>query len=181
MVRFNLVATCLLLSSSFGFAQEAPSFPGPVSEHKLLKKFVGTWKTTSESFEGEKSTAKADGTMTGTMLGEFWLLSETKASMGDFKMRALQTIGYDTSKKKYVGTWVDSIMNHMWHYEGTAEDNRLILNTEGPNYMAEGRIQKFRDIYEFVSDDEIRTRSEVWQDDQWVVFMRGSAKRTDSQ
>ncbi|GAB5442023.1 MAG: DUF1579 domain-containing protein [Fuerstiella sp.] len=179
MNRIILSGVALMLCFSSVAAQDAPGLPGAVPEHKMLKRFVGKWKTVSEAFEDGKPTFKAEGTMTGNMMGEFWLLSETKAGGAGFEMKALQTIGYDASKKKYVGTWIDTMVNHMWQYEGDAEGDKLVLNTEGPNYMTDGSMAKFRDVYEFVSDDEIRTSSEIWQDDKWIVFMKGSAKRMD--
>src|SRR5690606_19546068 len=95
-------------------------------------------------------------------------------------MNAVQTIGYDPEKKKYIGTWVDSMMHHMWKYEGEvdASGKKLTLEADGPNYLEPGKTSKFRDIYEFKSDDEIATSSQMQgPDGQWITFMTGTAKR----
>ena len=95
-------------------------------------------------------------------------------------MTAVQTIGYDEAKKKYVGTWVDSMMNHLWRYEGSVDDSGKILTLEadGPNFMAAGKTTKFRDAYEFKSTDHIVATSSMRTDDgKWVTFMTGQVRR----
>ncbi len=95
-------------------------------------------------------------------------------------MTAIQTLGYDPKAKKYVGTWVDSVMDHMWKYEGTLdpEGKVLTLEAEGPSFTGDGKTAKYRDVYEFKSKDEIATKSEMLGDDgKWVNFMKGTVKR----
>ena len=117
------------------------------------------------------------------MLGGFWLVSESKANPMGMQMHAIQTIGYDPQAKKYVGTWVDSMMNHMWKYEGTVDESgqKLTLEAEGPNHMAGGKLTKFRDAYEFVSPDRIIvTALMLGEDGKWITFMTGEATRKDA-
>ena len=123
---------------------------------------------------------KCKGSMSARMLGGFWLVSEAKGDVMGTQVTALQTIGYDPQAKKYVGTWIDSVVNHMWEYEGTvdAAGKTLTLEAEGPNLTQEGKLAKFRDIYEFKSKDEIATSSQMLGDDgRWITFMNGTAKR----
>jgi hypothetical protein len=49
------------------------------------------------------------------MLGGFWVVSESQADIAGTQMNAMQTIGYDPEKKKYVGTWVDWVQPHCAH------------------------------------------------------------------
>lgn len=96
-------------------------------------------------------------------------------------MRGLQTIGYDSAKKKYVGTWVDSMMNHLWIYEGTVDESgtKLTLEAEGPNFMSDGKLARFRDAYEFKTPDHILVSSSMLgEDGKWTTFMTGESKRT---
>ena len=95
--------------------------------------------------------------MTCRSLGGFWIVNEIENDMMGTTLHGLQTIGYDTDKQKYIGTWVDSILSYMWKYEGTVDESGkiLTLEAEGPNYMAEGEMAKFRDVYEFKSKDKI--------------------------
>jgi hypothetical protein len=91
------------------------------------------------------------------MLGGFWVLNEMKGDMVGEPMTGVQTIGYDEARKMYVGTWVDSMTAYMWQYEGNvdATGKVLTLDADGPNFMSDGKLTKFQDIYEFKSNDEI--------------------------
>jgi hypothetical protein len=123
------------------------------------------------------------------MLGEFWVVSEyrgdwvvseNRGETGGTSMTAIQTIGYDPEKKKYVGTWVDSMTTFIWKYEGTVDESgkTLTLEAEGPNFMAAGKLAKFRDAYEFKSKDHIvATSSMQGEDGKWVTFMTGNLRR----
>jgi hypothetical protein len=170
-----------LLSSPLVLAQDAPNFPPPAKEHELLKQFAGKWETSAESAPAPGQPAmKCAGTIDAKMLGDLWVVSEMEADMMGTKFKAIQTIGYDGASKKYVGTWVDSMISHMWKYEGSVDKTGkiLTLEAEGPNFMKPGETSKFRDVYEFKSKDLIATTSMMQGDDgQWITFMTGTAKR----
>ncbi len=162
-------------------AQGMPELPKPQKEHEWLQQFVGQWETESEAFMGpDQPAVKCRGTMSARMLGGFWVISDVSGDAMGTQMAALQTIGYDAQAKKYVGTWIDSMANHMWKYEGTVDSagKTLTLEAEGPNFMLDGKLAKFRDIYEFKSKDEIALTSQMLGDDgQWITFMTGVSKR----
>lgn len=162
-------------------AQEKPAFPGPDKEHEFLTKFVGEWVTEAEGSPGPgQPPMKCKGTMSARMLGKFWMVAESKMDAFGAPMQAVQTIGYDPRKKKYIGTWVDSMMNHMWRYEGTvdAAGTTLTVEAEGPNFVAQGKATKFRDAYEFKSPDHIvATSSMLGEDGKWTTFMSGHMRR----
>ena len=162
-------------------AQELPQFPQPTKEHQLLQKFVGEWESTAEGKMGpDQPVMTCKGTATSRMLGGFWLVTENDNEMMGMKIVAVQTIGYDPAKKKYIGTWVDSMINHMWEYEGTvdAAGKKLTLEAEGPNFVAAGKTAKFRDAYEFKSPDHIEVTSSMQgEDGKWVEFMTGQLRR----
>ena len=177
MLFATLVATTVCSRVS---AQEFPKLPGPVKEHEWLHQFVGEWESDMESAMGPGQPAmKCKGTMNSRMLGGFWVISESKADMMGQTMNGIQTIGYDPAKKKYVGTWVDNMMNLMWQYEGSVDSTGkiLTLEAEGPNFMAEGKTTKFRDAYEFKSKDHIVATSSMLADGKWMTFMNGNIRR----
>jgi hypothetical protein len=47
----------------------------------------------------------------------------------------MMTLGYDPHRKRYVGTWIGSMMTHLWVYgcELDASERVLTLNAEGPS------------------------------------------------
>jgi hypothetical protein len=179
--KLTLLFCLFLAAGSSLVAQEPPEFPGPVKEHQWLAQFVGEWESESEGTMGpDQPPIKCKGSATTRMLGGFWVISEIKNTMAGATMHAVQTIGYDTAQKKYVGTWVDSMMNHMWRYEGEVDPTGkiLTLEAEGPNFMAEGKLTKFRDAYEFESKDHIvATSSILGEDGKWITFMTGQLRR----
>lgn len=177
-----LFAVCLLvLCCANSNAQDPADFPSPEKEHQWLEQFVGKWEATSECSMGpDQPPIKSEGSMSSRMLGGFWVISEVSYETPGSTMNAIQTIGYDPAKKKYVGTWVDSATSHMWNYEGTVDESGkvLALDAEGPNFMADGKMTTFRDAYEFESPDLIISTSSILMDDgKWVTFMTGEMRR----
>lgn len=162
-------------------AQEAPKFPTPDKEHAWLKQFVGEWESETEIPAGPGQAAmKCRGSVRSRMLGGFWVVSESQAEIPGATMNAVQTIGYDAKKKKFVGTWVDSMMPYLWQYEGSvdASGKTLTLEAEGPNFLAEGQTTKFRDAYEFKSADHIVATSYMLSaEGNWIQFMTGNLRR----
>ena len=161
-------------------AQDIPQSE-PTKEHEFLKKFVGKWEveTKGQAGEGQPEVAM-NGTMEASMFGKFWMVNNCSYDMsGTPVMKGIQTIGYDADKKKYVGTWIDTMLNKMWMYEGTVDEsgNKIMLEAEGPDMTDPKKTAMFRDSYEFKSDDEIIATSEVRVNGKWVTMMTGTAKR----
>lgn len=180
LVLYPLIASLLFLHGQV-LGQETPAMPKPAPEHAWLKKFTGEWTTESKATMGpDQPPMQCSGTLTSRPLGEFWVLNEMEGDMSGTTMIGIQTIGYDESKKKYVGTWVDSMTSFMWRYEGSVDPSGrvLTLDADGPNFMGDGKTMKFQDIYEFKSADEILMTSRMLGDDgEWATFMSGTAKR----
>lgn len=177
------VATIALLClNATSFAQEFPEAPAPTEEHAWLEKFVGEWESKSKAEASEdEPVVECSGVIKSRMLGGYWVVNELKTETGDMKIDALQTIGYDADKKKFVGSWIDSMSGFAWKYEGELNANRtkLSLEAEGPNFMSEGgKTTKFRDSYEFKTPNHVIATAEVLgEDGKWVTFMTGEMKR----
>jgi hypothetical protein len=157
-----------------------PAEPQP--EHRWLQKFVGEWVYETEAqMEPGKPLEKFTGTETVRSLGDLWILAEGKGEMpGGGAAAMVLTLGYDPQKKRYVGTWVGSMMTHLWVYDGVldAGGKTLTLDTEGPDMYVEGKMSKYRDIYEFKSDDHRTLTSHVTgADGTWQVMMKASYRR----
>lgn len=177
-VCFSLAV--VLCVTSLTAAQEMPEMPNPQKEHEWLQKFVGEWESVGKGKMAEDGpTMECRGTAKSRMLGGFWMVSEGKGDMG-MPMETLMTLGYDTKKGKYVGTWIDSMMNHMWHYEGTLEGDKLTLNAKGPDMMSteKGKLINYRDVFEFKSADHYTITSLAeGEDGQWQTFMTAEVTR----
>src|SRR3546814_15733107 len=60
----------------------------------------------------------------------------------------LMTLDYDPRRQRYVGTWVGSMMIHMWVYEGHLDDSGKVLapDCEGEDFEQPGRMARYQDI-----------------------------------
>ncbi len=160
---------------------EAMMFPEPGEHHKWLEQLVGSWTVESEMGGEGMPPMKATGTDTVRSLGGRWVICELKSEMpGMGAMQAVLTIGYDSETGKYQGTWVDSVSDLLWIYEGTLDATRkiLTLEAEGPNMMdpAAGRT-RYRDVIEFKSDVHRTLTSFALVDGEWVQFVTANYRK----
>ncbi len=87
----------------------------------------------------------------------------------------LMTLGFDPGQKRYVGTFIGSMMTPIWPFRGSldASGKRLPLWSEGPKFDGSG-IGEYRDTIEIIDGDTWHFSSELMADDgQWVKFMDG--------
>jgi hypothetical protein len=94
--------------------------------------------------------------------------------------RTIITLGYDTAKKRFVGSFIGSMMTNLWIYDGEldAATNTLSLDTEGPSFSGDGTMAKYRDVVELKSDDHRILRSSVLGGDgTWTQFMTAHYRR----
>ena len=115
-------------------------------------------------------------------LGGLWVLCEGRGEMpGGGAATTIMTLGYDPVKKRFVGTFIASMMTHLWLYEGELDPagNVLTLDTEGPSFTAEGKMAKYKDVIELKSDDHrVLTSSFLGDDGKWHEFMTANYRRT---
>jgi hypothetical protein len=154
----------------------------PQKEHQWLQKLVGEWTYEAECvMEPGKPPQNFTGTETVRSLGGLWTLGEGQGECpGSGTATTLMTLGYDPQKKRFVGTFIASMMTQLWFYEGTLDESEriLTLDTEGPNMAVEGKTAKFQDIIEFKSDDHRVLRSRMQGDDgNWHEFMSANYRR----
>ncbi|MBL8031794.1 MAG: DUF1579 domain-containing protein [Candidatus Doudnabacteria bacterium] len=164
-------------------AAAMPEMPKPTAEHQWLQQFVGEWKSDAEAYmEPGKEPVRMTGTESVKPLGEFWTISEVKSTMMDQPFTGNMTLGYDPKKKKYIGTWVDSMTGQLWEYEGTVDSTGkiLTLNAEGSCPMNPGKMTKFKDVVELKDKNtKVMTSSMLGEDGKWVTMMTSTAKRVD--
>ena len=152
----------------------------PQQEHFWLQKLVGEWtfETEATMAPGEPP-AKFTGSETVRTLGEIWVLCEGKGEMpGGGTGHTIMTLGYDPAKKRFLGTFIGSMMTHLWLYDGALEGNVLTLDAEGPDFVTEGKMAKYQDIIEIKNDDERTLSSQTFGDDgKWHHFMTATYRR----
>jgi hypothetical protein len=102
---------------------------------------------------------------------------------GEDSGQSVMTLGFDPVKGKFVGTFIASMMTHLWPYEGVLEahGSKLVLDSEGPSFATPGSYAKYQDTIEFI-DDNTRTLSSCMQmpDGEWVHFMKATYRRVVS-
>jgi len=148
----------------------------PLDEHKILYQLIGEWTIEAHAVmtPGEPA-RKLKGVENVRSLGGVWVIAESKSEMPDgSEASMIMTLGYDPRKKRYVGTWIGTMMNHLWQYDGEmdAAGNMLTLYAEGPDLTFEGEIAKYKDIIEFESPD-LRVLTSFVQDPEgaWQRLM----------
>jgi hypothetical protein len=154
----------------------------PQKEHEWLQKLVGEWTYESEAtMEPGKPPERFSGTENVRSLGGLWILAEGQGEMpGGGTATTMMTLGYDPQKKRYVGTWVGSMMTYLWVYDGEldAAERVLTLNAQGPSMATEGKIAKYKDVIEFRNDNHRVLASHMLGDDgQWRGFMTANYRR----
>ena len=101
--------------------------------------------------------------------------------MGDVEpVTTIMTLGYDPAKQRYLGTFIGTMMTHMWIYEGEvdATGTVLTLDTEGPSYATESQTAKYKDLIEIKSPDHrVLTSNYLGDDGQWHEFMKAHYRR----
>lgn len=155
----------------------------PQKEHQWLQKLVGEWSSEAEmKMKPDEPPVTSRGTESVRSLGGLWVLAEGEGDMpGGGPATTVMTLGYDPEKKRYVGTWVGSMMTHMWVYDGALDTagTVLVLDSEGPSMAGDGKMAKYQDVIEFKSNDHRILASQVLGDDgQWNRFMTAHYRRT---
>jgi hypothetical protein len=153
----------------------------PEREHVWLQQLVGSWTVETECSMGpDQPPMKWGGRETTRTLGGIWVICEGEGEMPNGGIgRTIMTLGFDPTRKRFVGSFVGSMMTHLWLYDGSldASEKILTLDAEGPD-MTQTRVAKYHDIIEIVSDDHRKFSSEIQlEDGSWNRFMTGHYHR----
>ncbi len=167
----SLIQACagLLLGTSMCLAQETPTNADnnkTLTGFEWLKQFEGTWAT------------DFNGTMESRVVGKLWIVNEYNFQTG---LSAVQLIGYDARKRQFTGSWVDFSSTFQWHYTGSldAAGKILTLEAEGPDLTDPTKSRRYRDSYEFKSENEIAATSEMLNDQgEWKTFNTGKMTKS---
>jgi hypothetical protein len=153
-------------------------------QHEWLHRLVGEWQFEGESvFADGESTMKTSGTESVRKLGDAWVLCEGRGPMGGDLALTQFTFGYDPAKGHFVGTFIGSMMTHLWIYhrgELDAAGRTLALYAEGPAFDGPpGTMAQYRDSIEMVGPDERLLLSHLkGSDGKSIQFMTTRYRRT---
>jgi len=162
--------------------QEAAMTAEPQAEHRWLERLVGEWTCEGEGImEPGKDPVTFKSTESVRSIGGLWIVAEGHGEMpGCGPSTTIMTLGYDPQKERFVGTFIASMMTHMWHYNGSldATEKVLTLETEGPSMSGQGKMAKYKDVIEIQSDSHRILSSHVMDDDgNWWQFMTAHYRR----
>ncbi len=95
----------------------------PGAAHKALDPMIGSWSVAMTMWEKPGAPPQNGG---GTaenswVLGGRFVRQEFDGEFGGMKYQGLGFTGYDNYKKKYVGTWMDTMGTMMMHMQGSAD------------------------------------------------------------
>jgi hypothetical protein len=147
----------IAILTSLLLAQDMSAKPG--KEHELLKKFEGEWDLVAKfMMEPGKEPAPSKGKESCKLiLGGLFLVTTVDSEMFGGKFAGHGVLGYDLQKKKYAGSWVDSLNTAMYLVEGTLEGDVLTERMEGTE-PGTGAPLKLRLVHELKSADQRATR-----------------------
>lgn len=142
-------------------------------ERHWLRRLAGDWNVEAPSQDGA-GTIK--GRESARLLGDQWVLLEGHSQMPDGSIHAsVMTLGFDPARDRVVGSWIGSMMSHLWVYEGglDAAGTALTLATRGPAMDGGGATADYEDIIAFEGEDtRILTSRQRQPDGTWRELFR---------
>jgi hypothetical protein len=155
----------------------------PGKEHEWLNRLIGDWAYEVEAAcnPGEPP-AKFGGTERVRPVGGLWIIAEGQGEMpGGGTAQMILTLGFDPDKRRFVGTWVGSMMTTLWVYQGSLDESgkRLTLETTGPSHGEPGKTANYREMIELTGDTSRTFTSTVQASDgTWSTMMTARYQRT---
>ncbi len=149
-------------------------------EHEWLQQFVGEW-TFEAAAQGPEGEHRVTGTETVRSVGDAWIIGESAVHEPDGRIgRNVITLGFDSERKQFVGSFISSMMTYLWVYRGELRPDQrlLVLETEGPDFGRPGRTAPYQDRFEVTGRDErVLSSYARGEDGQWSQFMTMTYKR----
>lgn len=162
---------------------EAPPIQAePTQKHQWLQRLVGEWTYEAHAVMAPGQPAEAfSGRESVRPIGDLWIVATGQGDIpGGIPATTVLTLGYDPRTKRYIGTWVGSMMTHLWVYDGEMDDAQrvLTLNSEGPDMVTEGRMAKYKDVVELRDDSHrVLTSYRLGEGGQWAEIMYADYRR----
>jgi hypothetical protein len=113
--------------------------PAPSPEIELLKKDVGEWTVEIKAWSAaDAEPMVTKGKETTRMFGGYWTVTNFEGNMMGMDFEGHGTYGFDAKKKKYIGTWIDSLGPYMMQTEGDFDKETQTLTMVGDSPGPDG-------------------------------------------
>lgn len=151
-------------------------------EHRWLQRLLGNWMAEGEAVMGpDQPVQKWEIPERVSGIGDVWVQCVAQGDMpGCGPAATVMTLGYDPARKHFVGTFIGSMMTHLWVYEGDLDEGgqQLTLRAEGPDCSGNGRMVQYRDVITFRDDDHRELTSYMQgENGEWTQIVKASYRR----
>ena len=111
----------------------------PDEMHSMVTAGVGEWEgSVYMTIPGMDDPMEMPCTESVKAVGKFWTVSEFSGNFGGMPFNGVSQIGYDPTKKKFVGTWLDNQHPYMAMMEGEwdAKKNAIVMHYDNFDTMS---------------------------------------------
>jgi len=140
-------------------------------QHEWLHRMLGEWRCEGEAtLEQGKPPEHWKARDSVRSLGGLWVICEGHSDMPDGRSSSnVMTFGYSHDRQCFVGSFIASVMTHMWVYNGQLDASHrvLTLDTEGPSFLGDGKMARYQDVLAFIDDNHRTLASRVMENGQW--------------
>ena len=154
VLLFVLGAPGVSIAQTGGPQQIPMAKPGP--EHEILKMDLGTWEAAVEVMPDPGAPPmKSKGVEVNTIgCGGLCLITDFKGEMmPGVPFHGHGVTAWDAAKKKYAGSWTDSMSLGLMVSEGTYDPatKKMTASMEGPDMS--GKVVRMRTVVEWTGTD----------------------------
>jgi Protein of unknown function (DUF1579) len=129
----------------------------PGEGHKLLEPLIGSWNVQSTMWEkpGEPPQKGAGLAEASWVLGGRFVKEEFQGDFGGMKFQGLGYTGYDNYKKKYIGSWMDTMGTMMMTSIGTVDaSGKVFTSTSHMDDVMTGKPMTVRMVTRIVDNNK---------------------------
>ncbi len=150
----TVLGTCVIALVVSGIVraarQEGMEPPNPGKEHTLLAQCEGTWDVALKMhMDPTKPPVEWKAVETVTIgCNGLWIISDVKGDFMGAPFHGHGVWGYDTQKKKFVGSWIDSLGTYLTIAEGTWDEK-----THSFTYLFESPMAKMKELHTIKDKD----------------------------
>lgn len=175
VVAAPAILTAVTSSETALVAQEMPPMPKPGPEHQIFKEDAGTWDAAVEVVMAPGAPPMTSkGVETNTLgCGGLCLVTDFKGEMmPGVSFHGHGTATYDPAKKKYVGSWTDSMSHGLMVTESTYDAAAKTMTgfMEGPDMT--GKVSKMKAVVEYKNGTRVFSMYGPGPDGKEAMTMR---------